>query len=339
MPKKIVILSDGTWQSAHKPLNGRPSNVVLLSRLIKPVDANGTRQIVFYDPGVGTGAGFWNCVLGGAFGMGLDLNISECYRFIVQNFQPRDDDALTAPDELYFMGFSRGAYTVRCLAGMIRKCGILRREHLLKYNRAVELYRDRKMHPDDEVPKNFRRQMSVPESAIRFVGVFDTVGTDGVAAALGFKWTHKRYRFHDAELSSSVQIGAQALAIDEKRRQFGPVPWIEPPPTKGHAVIQRWFTGCHSDIGGGEKGMGLSNITLHWMASQAQDAGLAIDMKLLTDEYPRDALAPIHESRRLHYRLVCPLHRTPGQVDAHVQQRWKQDHSYRPPKLKLDLLD
>lgn len=326
--KRLVILSDGTWKSAHDPRTGAPSNVVLLSRLIKPADGS-VPQIVYYDPGVGTGGGLIERVKGGITGSGLDLNIAECYRFIVQNF--------AQGDELYFFGFSRGAYTVRCLAGLIRKCGILKRENILEYRSAIELYRDGQ-HPDDPGPTAFREKWSCPECAIRMVGVFDTVGTNGIPAAFGFKWMHDKRRFHDAELSSMVQIGAQALAVDEKRRQFGAVPWDAPKPGKRHAVLQKWFVGCHSDIGGGMDDPGLSNVALHWMAENARDAGLAIDMDALQNEHKPDALAPIHESRKGFYRIWCAAHREPNAKALHtsVRERWKADHSYRPRKLDLN---
>lgn len=329
--KRLVVLSDGTWKSAHDPRTGAPSNVVLLSRIIKPTDG-AVPQIVSYDPGVGTGGGFWERVKGGISGTGLDLNIAECYRFIVQNFTHGD-----TPDELYFFGFSRGAYTVRCLAGLIRKCGILRRENILEYRRAIELYRDGQ-HPDDPGPTAFREKWSCPECAIRMVGVFDTVGTNGIPAAFGFRWMHDKRRFHDAQLSSMVQIGAQALAVDEKRRQFSAVPWTPPKPDKRHAVLQKWFVGCHSDIGGGMNDPGLSNVALHWMAENARDAGLALDMQLLNEDYKPNALGNIHESRTGFYRLWPAAHREPDAKAIHtsVHKRWKEDAAYRPKKLRLE---
>ncbi len=112
--KRIAIFADGTWNS---PERGRATNVLRMARAVKPDDA-GTKQVVFYDWGVGTDR---KKLSGGITGAGIDKNIMDCYRFLVHNY---DND-----DQLFFFGFSRGAYTARSLAGFIRNCGILKREH------------------------------------------------------------------------------------------------------------------------------------------------------------------------------------------------------------------
>ncbi|MEH2008448.1 DUF2235 domain-containing protein [Nostoc sp.] len=103
--KRLVICCDGTWQQLISPY---PSNVVKLAQSVKPIARDGVTQIIFYDPGIGTES---QKVLGGATGLGIDRNIEDCYRFLSLNYVPGD--------EIYLFGFSRGAYTVRSLAGMI----------------------------------------------------------------------------------------------------------------------------------------------------------------------------------------------------------------------------
>ena len=115
--KRIVICADGTWNSAKATApvgSSATTNVWLTYQLVKPHASDGTPQLAYYHPGVGTG-GFIDRVIGGATGYGLDRNIQQCYRFLVDHYHPGD--------YVYLFGFSRGAYTVRSLAGLIRNCG------------------------------------------------------------------------------------------------------------------------------------------------------------------------------------------------------------------------
>ena len=189
--KRIVICADGTWNRPEQNLaKDAPTNVLKLARAIKP-EHDGVEQVVFYDWGVGSDV---DPVAGGLFGAGIDKNIQDAYRFIVQNFE--------SGDELYFFGFSRGAYTVRSLAGFIRNCGILRRTHAQLIHSAFELYRDRGKHPDSVTARRFRKRCGCGhQPRIRFIGAWDTVGALGVpVSVLGF--LNENHLFHDTELSS-----------------------------------------------------------------------------------------------------------------------------------------
>ena len=131
MKKRIVICADGTWNRPEKDLKEDfPTNVLRLSRAIKPVGADQVPQQVFYDWGIGS---YYNSVVGGATGKGLHKNIMDDYRYIVQNYSPGD--------ELYFFGFSRGAYTIRCLCGLINNCGIVIRPDAALIQKAFKHYR------------------------------------------------------------------------------------------------------------------------------------------------------------------------------------------------------
>src|SRR5664279_3956420 len=118
MTKRLVMCCDGTWNTAGQKC---PTNVERMIRTIAPYDAQGMEQKAFYHAGVGTKR--WERIRGGAFGFGLSHNVRDCYRFLVENYQPTD--------ELFFLGFSRGAFTARSTAGFVRNAGILRREHIL----------------------------------------------------------------------------------------------------------------------------------------------------------------------------------------------------------------
>jgi uncharacterized protein (DUF2235 family) len=260
--KRIVVCCDGTW---NRPDAESPTNVAKMALAVADTDGE-TPQLVLYHRGVGTGR--FDRVRGGAFGWGLSRNVRDCYRFVVEHFEPGD--------ELFFFGFSRGAYTARSTVGLIRNAGILLREHLDRVDAAYSLYRDRgeTRRPGGIEATLFRRSFSHDDIAVRFVGVWDTVG------ALGIPGVPKRlcgrlWAFHDTELSSKVALAYQALAIDERRRPFVPSLWHRKPDDAG-VLEQRWFAGVHSDIGGGYPDCSLAEITLWWMAGKAREAGLAL---------------------------------------------------------------
>jgi uncharacterized protein (DUF2235 family) len=151
--KRLVLCCDGTWNRADQEQSGTPcpTNVVKLAYRVAKVGATGISQIIFYDQGVGTGNAV-DRLSGGAFGDGLEDNIFDAYRFLIANFEPGD--------EIYLVGFSRGAFTARSIAGMIRKCGILDRIHVGKYVDALALYHRSEAGPDDDEASQFRTQHS-----------------------------------------------------------------------------------------------------------------------------------------------------------------------------------
>ena len=116
MSKRLVVCCDGTWNT---PDQLAPTNVTKVALAVAPTDSAGHKQLMFYHEGVGTNR--WERIWGGAFGFGLSRNVCDTYRFLVQNFEPGD--------ELFFFGFSRGAFTARSTVGLVQNCGILRREH------------------------------------------------------------------------------------------------------------------------------------------------------------------------------------------------------------------
>jgi len=271
--KRIIICCDGTWNTPDqidREVN-RPSNVVKTARAVCPSDDNDIVQCVYYDFGVGTGPGLdkW---IGGAFGKGLETNICDAYRFIINNYEPEDD--------LYLFGFSRGAYTVRSLAGLIHNAGILRKTDSKLVSEAFELYKDRSEKPDSSYSICFRELNSFPDRTIKFVGVWDTVGSLGLPINKARIRTRRRHQFHDMKLSDSIKNACHAVAIDEKRGPFTPTLW-EKWDNKIQKVEQIWFTGVHVNIGGGYEDSGLSDITLHWMLKKVSDCGLAIDQEYL----------------------------------------------------------
>lgn len=292
--KRLIICCDGTWSSADQRQHNGPSptNVVHLAFRTAKHDG-GTQQITWYNQGVGTGGNVLDRATGGAFGSGLEDNLHDAYRFLIANYE--------MCDEIFLCGFSRGAFTVRSLAGMIRKCGILRREAVASYHETLALYRAAIPHPTDAESDRFRRQHSIAGNhtiPIRFIGVWDTVGALGVPLCGLRELTRHDHLFHDTALSGSVQGAYQALAIDERRAPFRPTLWHYQP-KEGQTVEQIWFAGSHGDVGGGYAEHALSDGPLQWLMERARDCGLAFD-EAACAAYPArpDPVAQIHDSRR-----------------------------------------
>ena len=349
MSKRLIVFCDGTWNAADKPA---VTNVCKLREAVEESD----RQIVHYEPGVGTKR--WERIRGGAFGVGLSRNVQHCYEFLAQNYAPGD--------ELFFFGFSRGAFTARSLAGLVRNSGILRQEHRDKVKDAYKLYRSRKPgdRPSEDAAVDFRARYSHPDAQIAFIGVWDTVGALGIpTGALRPPLLNRRWRFHDTTLSGSVLNAYHAISIDERRGPFEPTLWVkkvkdgvvEEPP-EHQTVSQVWFAGVHSDVGGGYTECALSEVPLRWMADRARDCGLVLRQdRLVRGDEPIEvairrngtAIAPNacaakHDSMTFFYRLLGPLDRKLGtregipiypSLASSVKVRSEKDRSYTPPGL------
>lgn len=269
MPKKIVVCCDGTWNKADQK---DPTNVKKIQTALIESD----QQVVGYVKGVGADPGAFEKYFGGVFGFGLSARLQEAYQFVTENYEEED--------QIYLLGFSRGAYTARSLAGMIRNVGILKPRFRNKryYRKAMAIYRNRRPRgnePDGAKAIDFRRKYSV-SPGIRFIGVWDTVGALGIPLG-GLRWLNflnRRWQFHDTQLSSTVQAAYHALAIDERRAPFKPTLWKLSEKALNQQVKQTveqvWFSGVHSNIGGGYPDSGLSDIALNWMAGKAFDHGL-----------------------------------------------------------------
>ena len=277
--KRLIICADGTWGS---PETKHPSNVVRLTRAIATYGfSSGTsngqakdeqieqiEQIVYYGWGIGTDADKHLAAITGA-GAGIDKNIQDCYRFLVHNF--------AVGDELFFFGFSRGAYTVRSLAGLVRNAGILKSNKAERIPEAYAMYRrrGRAASPDSLAAEDFRHQhCHADRTPLAFIGVWETVGTLGIPTPFWGSLNKRSFLFHDTALSSSVKTARHALALDERRSDFAPCLWQ---PKTGVDLKQSWFVGSHSDVGGGNANTALNTLALVWLASEAQLQGLRLD--------------------------------------------------------------
>ena len=334
MPKRIVVCADGTWNRPEEDVESdTPTNVLRLARAIAPLKDSDSPQQVFYDWGVGS----YNArISGGITGRGIHKNIMDAYRYIVQNYTPGA--------EIFLFGFSRGAYTVRSLCGLINNCGILKRPDARLIEKAFAHYKKtgRKYHPEGEASRRFRRDHSHPSREIRFVGAWDTVGALGIPfSVLGL--FDRTDEFYDTKLGPNVRIARHALAIDETRADFEPTLWE---PRENLDLKQIWFSGVHTDIGGGyapdKAGCLASDYPLAWMMEEARGAGLAIESHL-EQEINASPEAPVHQSRRHIYRFrrryIRPLYIKDIETSIHssVRARWEMNKKYRPANLKKHL--
>jgi uncharacterized protein (DUF2235 family) len=298
--KKLIVCADGTWNTESETDHGTPcpTNVTKIARAILPADKNGVQQVVRHIDGVGTDFGIK--VRGGAVGRGLFHNVMTGYRFLCQNYEEGD--------QIFLFGFSRGAFTVRSLAGLIRNSGILKRGHESFEDEAVARYRDYApdTEPDAEGSVQFRAAHSF-ETDIEFIGVWDTVGALGVPG-LGGRFRLLKgldWQFHDVSLSRRVKKAFHALAIHEHREEFVPTLWEKKSDAPEKQVLQQvWFSGAHSDVGGGYPQTGLSDVALRWMLDKAEnEGGLACDETPLVDFKP-DPTAKGHDSFGAFFKVL-----------------------------------
>lgn len=279
--KRLIVCCDGTWNDAD---GGEDfTNVVRMVRAIKAEGA--LPQIVYYHSGVGTGGDTFVQFAGGAVGLGLSRNVRDAYAFLANNY--------CNGDEIFLFGFSRGAYTARSVAGLVGWIGLLHKGDMDDFNLVWENYRTRRK-PDwqDQRPRFAERHNPVP---IKCIGVWDTVGALGIPGHMDVLFT-EFYQFFDTALGANVENAFHALAIDEHREDFLPTLWTNW--TAGQTVEQVWFTGAHSNVGGGYDEHGLSDIALAWMAGQVADM-LDLDESYLRTRQDRRngwGLGPIVDS-------------------------------------------
>ncbi len=315
--KNIVLCCDGTGNE----YGHNNTNVVETYILATKNDS----QVVYYDPGIGTGgweyhedSGDLRALGDQATGYGLQKNVEDAYRYLMGCYGKGD--------RVYLFGFSRGAFTVRSLAGMLHKCGLLGADagNLVEYASKVYNTQD-----NDAIAQGFRAAFG-RACSVHLIGVWDTVESLALNAGK---------RFHDARLNPEVRYGFHALAIDENRRDFLPSLWDEDNLEENQIIEQVWFAGVHSDIGGGYTERGLSNIALHWMLSKATRSGLRIDQNRLA-QYRPEPHDSLHRSLagfwkfRGQYTRKIPVG---AKIHASVFERMDDPaNRYRPKNLPTE---
>jgi uncharacterized protein (DUF2235 family) len=343
MSKNIVILFDGT----SNEISADRSNILRLFGTLERSE----RQVVYYDPGVGTfGAdNAWSKlyrnaveVWGLATGWGLDQNVKEAYRFLIETYDAgptnADGDHVDR-DRIYIFGFSRGAYSARVLAGFIHALGFMSRHHLNLLDYAYNTYKgisDREERDESAVQQGearsafasmrlYERTLKTGRPPIRLLGLFDTVAS---VIEPGRHWLQMRTHPF-THRNPSVEWVRHAVAIDERRTMFQPELWIAGQDYRGSPFkkVKRkqnfrevWFSGVHGDIGGGfpEAESGQVKIPLDWMIRETAPAGLhyldrAVDRLVRGGDdskyVPLDPLAALHDSMNFGWRLLEALPR------------------------------
>ncbi|NEN95844.1 MAG: DUF2235 domain-containing protein [Moorea sp. SIO3I7] len=324
--KRLVVCCDGTWQDLSSTY---PTNVVKIAQAVKPLGSDGILQIVFYDEGIGTEDSLKSKLFGGAFGRGIDSNIQDAYRFLCLNYVPGD--------EIYLFGFSRGAYTVRSLAGMIYNSGLLSRSEIRKAPEAYELYRSRDIKPNHQQMVAFREKYGerVP---ITLLGCWDTVGSLGIPNLSPFlrfdKKVNEKYRFHDTSLSPIIKHGLHAVSIDEQRKVFD----VTPMDKSDLKVLEVWFPGVHGSVGGGsQEQSGLSDCALQWMMDSIGKIGLGLEFD------PSAIPTGINIDYEIDFNNDLGLFKFTGtkereisdkfRLHESVRERWLRRPDYRPSNL------
>lgn len=296
--RNLVICCDGTSNEIGVNL----SNVLKLYRIAEKDED----QRVFYDPGVGTigklapWGRFWQrCknALGLATGLGLDDNILDAYRWLCSNY--------AAGDRLFLFGFSRGAYTVRALAGLINMIGVLNRDQLNIADYALTAYKRAAEQHDLPIAWQFQRIAEGRDAVIHFMGVWDTVASVIVPRPDRFYWPSLQF-LPFTKQNKRVRTFRQAIAIDEQRAMFRIYRWNEGQrfadrrfgaTEVAQDIGQMWFAGVHADIGGGypESESGLSKFPLDWMLSEAEAHGLRLDTNLRRHLVAGDSSSGAHQ--------------------------------------------
>ena len=306
MVDRLILCLDGTWNSPFKKVERqdgtkvlKPSNPLKVARAVLPVDSHGNRQITYYDSGVGAlglypGLSnrllkFADNKLGGGWGAGFEANVEQAANFLANNMTPGA--------EIYIFGFSRGAAQARALTRFLDWLGgitpksdayympLFFREYILSRGKA---------NPKDLISQSSGYQpfLRLQPFSITFLGVWDTVMALGSRFQASENNSTKERSFHvDAIPASCVKHARQALAIDEKRYDFRPEIWEES--ISNQTLAQRWFPGCHGNIGGSYGNDGLANGALHWIVEEAKKQGLQIDDNFLKRyrPYSRDEIS------------------------------------------------
>jgi hypothetical protein len=177
-------------------------------------------------------------------------------------------------------------------------------------------------------PKSIGRQRADPEGegfTVKCIGVFDTVDAVGLPEEVTLSDNvHPLFGVPDRVLGKYVERAYHALALDEKRDDFEPVKFEQTVEgkQKGQVLKQCWFSGCHSDIGGGYIEHDLADITLMWMAAHVSDI-LSLDFDYLSSL--RQPVAPWgqqmpHNSRTGVFAISLASSRQPPSTDSSTEE-------------------
>ncbi len=273
------VILDGTMSTLEP---GLETNAGLAYRLL--CDVGGAAQLsIRYEQGVQWRT--WRDALAVAEGRGINRQIRRSYGFIASRYR--------VGDRIFLLGYSRGAFAVRSLAGVIDRIGLLRPEFATERN-IRQVYRHYQTDPDSPTARAFANKYCHPTTEIEMVGVWDTVKALGNPLPILWRYSQPRHEFHDTRLGAAIRHGYQALALDETRRAYAPVLWTGRPDWKG-VLEQVWFRGAHGDIGGQlghfKAARPLANIPFVWMMEKLEGCGVKLPPGWQS-QFPQDVNAP-----------------------------------------------
>ena len=258
-----VLILDGTMSTLDP---GDESNAGLTFKLLSEV--SGPSLSVYYEAGLQWQD--WRATADVMMGRGINRQIRRAYGYLASRYREGD--------RIFLMGYSRGAYAVRSLAGVIDCVGLLKAEHATERN-IVTAYRHYQSTQGSEASQKFAKAYCHTETDIEMVGVWDTVKALGLRLPVLWRWSEAAHAFHSHALGPTVRHGFHALALDETRHAYEPILWSSAPDWNGH-VEQVWFRGSHGDVGGQLGGFKparpLANIPLVWMLQRAETCGLTL---------------------------------------------------------------
>jgi len=298
--REVVGFFRRTSRSVHQPTRGRSDHVVLLDGTMSTLepgdetniglifkllsDSAKTHRITLYYE-AGNQWSDWSKTLDIIEGRGINRQIRRTYGWLANRYRPGD--------RIFLLGYSRGAFAARSLAGVIDRVGLLKADQASE-RMVREAYRHYRMEGGAAARAVFRDNYCHAETPIEMVGLFDTVKSLGFRAPFVWKWQEVKHAFHNHRLGDHVRHGFHALALDETREAFAPVLW-ETPESHPGVVEQVWFRGSHGDVGGQLSGFqaarALSNIPLVWMLKRLERCDLPLPETWLT-RFPMDPDAP-----------------------------------------------
>ncbi|ORY69776.1 uncharacterized protein BCR38DRAFT_502653 [Pseudomassariella vexata] len=304
--KRIIVCCDGTWQNSDNgyvqpnakqpvPTLQIPSNVTRISRSFARTCSDGTFQVIYYQSGVGSRTGTVDRLTGGAFGVGISENIREAYSYVCANYVDGDD--------IILIGFSRGAFTARSVAGMIADLGLLTREGMEYF---YPVFKDMQHWMNDnyqdqfpglpfpDKPKGVHAEDIYREKLLqhKYTRVYQNRGQGELITvkAVGI--------WYNTNLSHKVEHAFHALALDESRGPFTPTIWERLQEHRETTDLRQcWFPGSHINIGGGWEDQGVSNMSLAWMMDQLS----SVDV-----EFTNDALDRLFDQNVKYYENLKP---------------------------------
>ncbi len=274
-----VVILDGTLSSL---VPGSETNAGLTYRLL--CGCPGSSQMsIRYEQGAQWRS--WRDAIAVAEGRGINRQIRRAYGFIASRYRPGD--------RIFLLGYSRGAYAVRSLAGVIDRVGLLKSECATERN-IRQIYRHYQLSPDSIAATAFADRYCHKKVEIEMVGVWDTVKALGNRLPVMWRFSEAAHEFHSAKLGDHIRHGFHALAMQETRQAYLPVLWQSSPEYNG-VVEQVWFHGAHSDIGGqigvSEASRPLANIPLVWMLEKLEGCEIKLPDGW-QDRFEQDVNAP-----------------------------------------------